>query len=162
MKQFSYVIKDEIGLHARPAGLLAKEAKKYQSTVTISCNGKSAAASKLMAIMGMDNSVLPAEPDSNLLSSVYTLAGSGSTGVQRYHNNSPLLLLDQLDPSRNDRIQIVKSNCRQPCSTDFQHLRHRQEPVQISEVGKLRQLFDRPGKRRSRKHAHQHIQERIQ
>ena len=29
MKQFSYVIKDEIGLHARPAGLLAKEAKKY-------------------------------------------------------------------------------------------------------------------------------------
>ena len=34
MKQFSYIIKDEIGLHARPAGLLAKEAKKYQSTVT--------------------------------------------------------------------------------------------------------------------------------
>ena len=53
MKQFSYVIKDEIGLHARPAGLLAKEAKKYQSTVTLSCKGKSAAASKLMAIMGM-------------------------------------------------------------------------------------------------------------
>ena len=41
MKQFSYVIKDEIGLHARPAGLLAKEAKKYQSTVTLSCKGKS-------------------------------------------------------------------------------------------------------------------------
>ena len=53
MKQFSYIIKDEIGLHARPAGLLAKEAKKYQSTVTLSCNGKSAAAGKLMAIMGM-------------------------------------------------------------------------------------------------------------
>ena len=50
---FSYIIKDEIGLHARPAGLLAKEAKKYQSTVTLSCKGKSAAASKLMAIMGM-------------------------------------------------------------------------------------------------------------
>ena len=46
MKQLSYVIKDEIGLHARPAGLLAKEAKKYQSTVTLSCKGKSAAASK--------------------------------------------------------------------------------------------------------------------
>ena len=53
MKQFSYIIKDEIGLHARPAGLLAREAKKYQSTVTLSCKGKSAAASKLMAIMGM-------------------------------------------------------------------------------------------------------------
>ena len=29
MKQFTYVITDEIGIHARPAGLLAKEAKKY-------------------------------------------------------------------------------------------------------------------------------------
>lgn len=53
MKQFSYIIKDENGLHARPAGMLTKEAKKYQSAVTISCNGKSAAAGKLMAIMGM-------------------------------------------------------------------------------------------------------------
>ena len=34
-------------------GLLVKEAKKYQSTITITCNGKSAAASKLMAVMGM-------------------------------------------------------------------------------------------------------------
>ena len=55
MKQFSYVIKDEIGLHARPAGLLAKEAKKYQSTVTLSCKGKSAAASKLMGVKHGDN-----------------------------------------------------------------------------------------------------------
>ena len=53
MKQFNYIIKDENGLHARPAGMLTKEAKKYQSAVTISCNGKSAVASKLMAIMGM-------------------------------------------------------------------------------------------------------------
>ena len=53
MKQFTYVITDEIGIHARPAGLLVKEAKKYQSTITITCNGKSAAASKLMAVMGM-------------------------------------------------------------------------------------------------------------
>lgn len=53
MKQFTYVITDEIGIHARPAGLLVKEAKKYQSTITITCNGKSAAASKLMAVMSM-------------------------------------------------------------------------------------------------------------
>ena len=53
MKQFTYVITDEIGIHARPAGLLVKEAKKYQSTITLTCNGKSAAASKLMAVMGM-------------------------------------------------------------------------------------------------------------
>ena len=27
MKSFEYTIKDELGIHARPAGLLAKEAK---------------------------------------------------------------------------------------------------------------------------------------
>lgn len=53
MAKFEYVIKDEIGIHARPAGLLVKEAKKYESKVTVSANGKSAAATKLMAIMGM-------------------------------------------------------------------------------------------------------------
>ena len=29
MKQFNYVITDEIGIHARPAGLIVNEAKKY-------------------------------------------------------------------------------------------------------------------------------------
>ena len=56
MKQFKYVITDEVGLHARPAGLLAKKAKEMKGadvTVTVSCNGKSADATKLMAIMGM-------------------------------------------------------------------------------------------------------------
>ena len=53
MKEFSYVIKDEIGLHARPAGLLVKEAKKFESAVTLSCKGKTAAAGKLIAIMSM-------------------------------------------------------------------------------------------------------------
>ena len=53
MKNFSYVIKDEIGIHARPAGLLVKEAKKYASKVVIKANGKSAEATRLMAVMGM-------------------------------------------------------------------------------------------------------------
>ncbi|MFQ9511801.1 MAG: HPr family phosphocarrier protein [Lachnospiraceae bacterium] len=53
MKTFNYIIKDEIGIHARPAGLLAKEAKGLDSTITISCNGKSADAKKLMALMAM-------------------------------------------------------------------------------------------------------------
>ena len=30
MKQFKYVITDEAGLHARPAGLLAKKAKEMK------------------------------------------------------------------------------------------------------------------------------------
>ncbi len=53
MKSFSYTIKDEIGIHARPAGLLAKKAKEFQSVVTLEKGGKTAAATKLMAIMGM-------------------------------------------------------------------------------------------------------------
>lgn len=53
MKNFSYTIKDEIGIHARPAGLLAKKAKEFQSVVTLEKDGKPAAATKLMAIMGM-------------------------------------------------------------------------------------------------------------
>lgn len=53
MKKFDYVIKDEIGIHARPAGLLVKEAKKYESKITMEANGKKAEATKLMLIMAM-------------------------------------------------------------------------------------------------------------
>lgn len=53
MKSFTYVIKDEIGIHARPAGLLVKEAKKYASKATILCGGKSADCTKLMALMSL-------------------------------------------------------------------------------------------------------------
>lgn len=53
MKKLEYVIKDEVGIHARPAGLLVKEAKKYESKITISKDGKSAEATKLMAVMGL-------------------------------------------------------------------------------------------------------------
>lgn len=53
MKKFSYTIKDELGIHARPAGLLVKEVKKYQSRITITRDGKTVEASRLMAVMGM-------------------------------------------------------------------------------------------------------------
>ena len=55
MKQFTYTIQDQVGIHARPAGLLAKAAKALDSTVTVAKadGSKSAAATKLMALMGM-------------------------------------------------------------------------------------------------------------
>ena len=53
MKAFKYVIKDELGIHARPAGLLAKEAKQYESTITITKGDKSASASQLMKLMSL-------------------------------------------------------------------------------------------------------------
>lgn len=52
MKQFEYTIKDPIGIHARPAGLLAKEAKAFaDTTVTITKNGTTIKASQLMSLM---------------------------------------------------------------------------------------------------------------
>lgn len=53
MKTFNYVIKDEIGIHARPAGLLVKAVKGLESKVTVSKAGKSAEATKLMMLMGL-------------------------------------------------------------------------------------------------------------
>lgn len=54
MKQFTYTITDSVGIHARPAGLLAKAAKALDSAVTVTkVDGKSAAATKLMALMGL-------------------------------------------------------------------------------------------------------------
>ena len=53
MKTFNYVITDEVGIHARPAGLLVKEAKSYDSVIRITKDGKSAEAKKLMALMGL-------------------------------------------------------------------------------------------------------------
>jgi len=53
MKTFSYTIKDEVGIHARPAGLLAKLAKTFSSTISIEKDGKSVNVTKLMMLMGM-------------------------------------------------------------------------------------------------------------
>ncbi len=53
MKQFNYTVTDELGIHARPAGLLIREASKFDSEITIECGGKKADAKRLFAVMGM-------------------------------------------------------------------------------------------------------------
>ena len=53
MKSFVYTIKDEIGIHARPAGLLAKKAKEFESEITVEKDSKKVVATKLIALMGM-------------------------------------------------------------------------------------------------------------
>lgn len=53
MKTFNYTIKDELGIHARPAGLLAKTAKAYDSDITITKGEKTVSCTKLMALMGL-------------------------------------------------------------------------------------------------------------
>lgn len=42
MQDFKYIIKDEQGIHARPAGLLVNEAKKYTSSIIVKKGDKKA------------------------------------------------------------------------------------------------------------------------
>ena len=51
MVSFEYTLKDPMGLHARPAGLLAKEAKKYQSKITVTAKGETVEVQRLIAVM---------------------------------------------------------------------------------------------------------------
>ena len=53
MKTFTYTVKDELGIHARPAGMLVKEVKNFQSKVMLEKDGKTVDASRLMAVMSM-------------------------------------------------------------------------------------------------------------
>lgn len=53
MKEFVYTIKDELGIHARPAGLIVKLAGRYESKITITKDGKTADAGRILALMGL-------------------------------------------------------------------------------------------------------------
>ena len=53
MKSFNYTVKDELGIHARPAGMLVKEVKNFESKVTLEKDGRVIDASRLMAVMSM-------------------------------------------------------------------------------------------------------------
>lgn len=53
MKTFEYTIKDELGIHARPAGVLVKEAKNFTSECTITKDGKTKKLTHLMMLMSL-------------------------------------------------------------------------------------------------------------
>lgn len=53
MVAFQYTITDEVGIHARPAGMLVKTAKEKSAAVTLKTAKGSADARKLMAIMAL-------------------------------------------------------------------------------------------------------------
>ena len=69
MKEFTHVIADPLGLHARPAGLLVKAAAAHQSTVTVTAPTGKADAKRLMAVMrlaakqGMELTITVEGPD---------------------------------------------------------------------------------------------------
>jgi phosphocarrier protein len=53
MKEFTYTVKDKVGIHARPAGMLVKLVKEYSSDVYIENGDKRIKADRLIAIMNM-------------------------------------------------------------------------------------------------------------
>ncbi|MGN0454948.1 MAG: HPr family phosphocarrier protein [Ruminococcus sp.] len=53
MKQFDYTIKDALGIHVRPAGMLVKEAKKYHSDCSITKGDQTKKLSQLMMLLSM-------------------------------------------------------------------------------------------------------------
>lgn len=53
MVSFTYTIKVEAGVHARPAGMITKEANQYDSAITIKMDDKEVDGKNLLAIMSM-------------------------------------------------------------------------------------------------------------
>ena len=53
MESFTYTIKDPAGIHARPAGLLVKKAREFQSAVTLEVKGQKADAKGILGVMSL-------------------------------------------------------------------------------------------------------------
>ena len=55
MKEITFTVKDALGLHARPAGLLVKLVQSMDSdcTITLERTGKSASLKRVLAVMGL-------------------------------------------------------------------------------------------------------------
>ena len=54
LKKWEYKIKNNLGIHARSAAMLVREAKKYESRILLSMEGQTAPAVDLMEIMDLD------------------------------------------------------------------------------------------------------------
>lgn len=53
MKTFTYTIRDKEGVHARPAGIVVAEARKYASTATITSKGRTTDLKRIFGVMGL-------------------------------------------------------------------------------------------------------------
>lgn len=53
MLEFNHVIKDRMGLHARPVTVIASEALRWKSDVTVTCGNRRASARELVELMGL-------------------------------------------------------------------------------------------------------------
>ncbi len=53
MKEFKYVIQDEQGIHARPAGILVKAAGTFKSDIYIHKDKKQGDLKRIFSVMGL-------------------------------------------------------------------------------------------------------------
>lgn len=53
MKEITYKIKDEMGIHARPAGRLVKKASEFKCQIKIGSKEKSVDAKRIMGVMAL-------------------------------------------------------------------------------------------------------------
>lgn len=53
MKEFKYVITDQEGIHARPAGELVKAAKAFACSIKLIKDGRAGDCKKIFGIMGL-------------------------------------------------------------------------------------------------------------
>lgn len=53
MRSFMYTIKAPVGMHARHAGLLVQEARKYASAVSIGLGERAVDARRIMGVMAL-------------------------------------------------------------------------------------------------------------
>lgn len=51
MESFTHILQDKAGLHARPAGKFAKEAAKFEATVTVHTENGTADGKRLLSLM---------------------------------------------------------------------------------------------------------------
>lgn len=53
MKEFTYVMTDPEGMHARPAGMFVKAAASYPCNITIGKDGKDVDAKRILGVMSL-------------------------------------------------------------------------------------------------------------
>ena len=53
METFEYVLKDKAGIHARPAGVVVKTAKEFESKITMENKGKKINFKGIFAVMSL-------------------------------------------------------------------------------------------------------------
>jgi len=53
MVEITYVITDELGIHARPAGQLVREVKAFESNIQIGTPSKMVDAKRIMGVMAL-------------------------------------------------------------------------------------------------------------